>query len=110
MITDNVKAFVTKADGKVIRVKVLDDSIIEALSDLGFKYNAEFSEYLVQINENSEKANFFDNLRLLEVAFSSGKEWCPSEIFEYLRELGLIRGTYKKISWYKPENYNVTVA
>ena len=109
MSLETVKAFVTKADGKVVRVKAIDSSIVGELSGLGFTFDSDFSEYTIKILDNSEKAELFDKLRTLDVAFSSGKEWCPSEVFEYLRENGLICADFKKISWKGPGDYHLTV-
>jgi hypothetical protein len=41
--------------------------------------------------------------------FSGGREWCPAEVFEYLREQSLLKGSYKKISWADPNNYRIDV-
>ena len=109
MIEEIVKAYVTKADGEVVRVKLLDSTFEKDLLNLGFSFDAEFLEYAIQASNDTEKANLFNMLRNLDVSFSSGKEWCPSEVFEYLRELGLISGDFKRISWRGPGKFYITV-
>lgn len=109
MNDQSTKAFVTKADGKVIRVKLLDSSFKEELSNMGFSYDDELSEYSIPSDDNTIKAGIFEKLRDLNVSFSGGKEWCPSEVFEYLRETGLITGQFKKIGWSGPGDYHLTV-
>ncbi|WP_392383826.1 hypothetical protein [Marinomonas primoryensis] len=109
MNDQSMKAFVTKADGKVIRVKLLDSSFKEELSNLGFSYDDELSEYFTQSDDNTIKAGIFEKLRDLDVSFSGGKEWCPAEVFEYLRETGLIAGQFKKVGWSGPGDYRLTV-
>ncbi|WKD50705.1 hypothetical protein [Microbulbifer spongiae] len=109
MSEELVKAFVTKADGKVVRVKSVDSSFQNELSNLGFVYDSDLSEYIFSVSGNLEKAELFDKLRTLEVSFSSGKEWCPAEVFEYLREAGLLSGSFTKISWSGPGDYHLTV-
>lgn len=109
MSTSEMKAFVTKADGSFVRVKLLDDSFKPELINLGFSYDRDLLEYVIQTNENSIKAAVFKNLRDLDVNFSGGKEWCPSEIFEYLRETGLVNGQFRKVSWTGPGDYHVSM-
>lgn len=109
MIEGPVKAFVTKADGKIVRVKLVDSSLQNELSSLGFVYDPDLSEYTFSVSGNQEKAELFDKLRILEVGFSSGKEWSPAEVFEYLRETGLLTGSFKRISWSAPGDYHLTV-
>ncbi|MCG3766502.1 hypothetical protein EXA23_09825 [Vibrio cincinnatiensis] len=109
MSEELVKAFVTKADGKVVRVKLIDSSFQNELSNLGFVYDSGLSEYTFLVSGNQEKAELFDKLRVLEVNFSDGREWCPAEVFEYLRETGLLSGSFKKISWSGPGDYHLTV-
>ena len=46
-------------------------------------------------------------LRDNNIAFSSGREWPPSEIFEELREKNLLRGKYTKIYWSSPRCWHL---
>lgn len=105
---NEVKAYVTKADGKIVRVKAVSNSVDDKVLNLGFIFDADFFEYKIQISSNEQKAELFNELRNIGVAFSSGKEWCPSEVFEYLRDSGLLNGSFIKISWKEPGNYYVT--
>jgi hypothetical protein len=109
MSEELVKAFVTKADANVVRIKLLDSSFQSELSNLGFVFDSGLSEYTFSVTGNQEKAELFDKLRALDAGFSSGKEWCPAEVFEYLRETGLLTGSFKKISWNGPGDYHLTV-
>ncbi|WP_105103538.1 hypothetical protein [Microbulbifer pacificus] len=109
MSEELVKAFVTKADGKSVRVKLVDGSFQDALVNLGFAFDSDLLEYTIPVAGNQEKAEIFDKLRIQDVSFSGGKEWCPAEVFEYLRETGLINGSFKKISWRGPGEYQLTV-
>lgn len=109
MSEELVKAFVTKADGKVVRVRLVDSSFQDELYNLGFVYDSNLSEYTLSVSGDKEKAELFHKLRNLDVSFSSGKEWCPAEVFEYLRELGLLDGNFKKISWSGPGIYHLTI-
>ncbi|MCF6252089.1 MAG: hypothetical protein L3J75_12575 [Methylococcaceae bacterium] len=103
------KAFVTKADGNLIRIKVLDNSLLTEVSKLGFVFDSNCSDYFLEVQDESKKSKTFEALRDLDVYFSAGKEWCPAEVFEYLRDSGLLTGKYTKISWRSPNNYHLTL-
>ena len=109
MNNDLIEAFVTKADGDVVRVNAIDKSCKEQLSKLGFAFDEEFKEYTLQVSGNRGKADLFDKIRALGWGFSSGREWCPAEVFRYLRDSGFISGAFKMISWTGPGDYTVTV-
>ena len=102
------KALVTKADGQTVRVKSLEESISKELENIGFSYDAKISEYVILVADNPEKARIFESLRDLDICFSAGKEWCPSEVFEYLRDIGLLKGSFYRISWKSPTHSEIT--
>lgn len=108
MINEELKAYVAKADDDEVRVKVLDPLLNSALAALGFAATAEPLVYSLQVADDPSKATVFEALRALGVAFSAGKEWCPSEVFEYLREQGLLSGTFVRVAWTQPGQYRLT--
>ncbi len=105
----DLKAYVTKADGKVIRVKVTNNLIASDLEKLGFVFDNDLSEFVFQTADNAEKGALFSDLRDKGVSFSAGKEWCPSEVFEYLREIGMVNGSYQRVSWKAPKEPHITI-
>lgn len=109
MAVENLLAYVTKADGKEIRVHVVNSSVVSDLLSLGFVYDKNLGEYTIMTTDVSEKANNFDRLRVLGVCFSDGREWCPSEVFEYLRDQKKLSGTFKRISWRSPNDAHIVV-
>ena len=104
-----MKAFVSRADGRFVGVKLLDSSYESELFGLVFLYDGDIKEYIMQSDDNVEKAAIFEKLRDLDVSFSDGKEWCPSEVFEYLIEIGLINGPFYRVSWRGPGDYHLTI-
>ena len=108
MNNDSIMAFVTKADGKIVRVHLLEESFERELIGLGFSFDDDYGEYTLLTSGNDNKSELFEKLRDLGVAFSGGKEWCPSEVFEYLRKTGLLSGNYTKISWSGPRDHHCT--
>ena len=105
----NVIGYVSKADGKQIRVNVFDKSIKKQLTNLGFIYDEQLGEYIINTLNVTEKANIFNQLRSFDICFSGGKEWCPSEVFEYLREKKLLSGKFQKIYWLSPDNFEIKI-
>ncbi|MBF0643928.1 hypothetical protein [Pseudomonas protegens] len=111
MINEALKAFVEKADGDSIRVRVLDPTLDAALRAIGFSQTVENDVYVLDVQNDQHKAQVFDALRLLAVAFSTGKEWCPAEVFEYLRDdLGLLGGRFQRVAWTGPGQYRLADA
>lgn len=103
----SLNAFVAKADGKQVRVCTLNNSLDSELISLGFKYDPVLSMYVMDTADLVSKAALFESLRDLEVCFSDGKEWCPSELFEYFREQNLLHGKFKRVSWTSPHTYRI---
>lgn len=109
MSGESVTAFVTKADSKTVRIKSMGGNIDSALLAQGFSFDKNLGEFSIIVADNATKAELLKRLRDLGICFSSGKEWSPAEVFEYLREIGLLEGSFKKISWNSPSVFNVSV-
>lgn len=107
MINEALKAFVEKADGDVIRVKVNDHDLSTRLGAIGFVGALEGGVFERYVADDLEKAKVFDSLRSLHIAFSGGKEWCPAEVFEYLRDKGVVSGEFVRVSWTQPGQYRL---
>ncbi|WP_367880636.1 hypothetical protein [Pseudomonas sp. CVAP len=110
MINDLLKAFVEKADGDLIRVRIIDNALDSPLRAIGFLHATEKDIYVLNVADDKQKAKVFDELRSLGVAFSAGKEWCPSEVFEYLRDEQLLSGQFLRVAWTQPGQYLLTNA
>ncbi|RON42580.1 hypothetical protein BK666_22840 [Pseudomonas frederiksbergensis] len=108
MDNNPIKAYVTQADSNYIRIKILDKSLITTLLDLGFSSETDASEYTIPTPNNATKATIFTQLQALNICFSSDREWCPAEVFQHLRDLGLLSGGFRKISWTRPNHFTVT--
>ena len=53
---------------------------------MGFIFDSALSMHVKDAIGPREKVRVFSDLRDKGVAFSDGKEWCPSELFECFRE------------------------
>lgn len=105
---NTVQAYVEKSDSDFVRIKIIDAKIKEKLIGIGFTNDIDLNEYKITTPNDEEKAGVFNQLRDLEVYFSDGREWCPAEIFEHLRDKGLLLGNFTMISWTTPDKYFIT--
>lgn len=109
MISQSVGAYVSTVDGSHIRVRVMDVSVEKDLLALGFSLDSKVSEFTVLVKDDKQKSELFERLRALDVAFANGRDWCPAEVFLHLSDKGLLKGSFKMISWTGPDDYRVTI-
>jgi hypothetical protein len=101
-------AFVSEAAASRVEVKVLNEEILSALEKLGFVPVINNNLVLVAEIPNQEaKAQTLSKLRDIGVCFSGGADWSPSEVFEYLRDMQLVTGLYRKVIWKGPSRMEV---
>lgn len=101
-------AYVAMADGEMIRLIVSPSREAKSLTRLGFcAVNSERGAYERGVSSLQEKADVFSKLRDLGIAFSRGREWSPAEVFESLRDDGLIVGAFNEVAWSGPGDWTV---
>lgn len=108
MTYEPISAYVFKADLNQVCVRILDLSVEEDLLALGFSQDAKVSEFKALVKDEKQKSELFERLRALDIAFANGRDWCPAEVFFHLRDKGLLKGSFKVISWIGPDDYRVT--
>ncbi len=101
-------AYVQQADGNTVQVVLVDTTAQPALGALGLQGVPPILHACVA--DDAAKARMFVALRDLGVAFSAGREWCPAEVFAWLRERGLLEGAYLRIAWTGPQQFQLTRA
>lgn len=104
----HIDAYVRQADGNCIEVMLLNDRPRATLQALGFTSHEE-DTLTLPVADDAAKATVFIRLRDLGVAFSAGREWCPAEVFEHLRDSGLLDGPYLRVAWRIPQQFTVTM-
>jgi hypothetical protein len=99
--------YVSKADGNEIIVKASPASSAHGfLTGLGFTpQSGSADSYLLSVKDEREKARIFSTLRDADICFSRGREWNPAEVFEWLRDQGLLSGPFKSIAWKGPDDW-----
>lgn len=103
-------AYVEKADDAWIRVRAPERRLHAALAALGFAADAHDDAWSLAVPDDARKAHAFAALRALGVAFADGREWCPAEVFAHLRDIGLLHGSFLRISWTGPGQHRLAPA
>ena len=102
--TGMTKAYVLEGALSEIVVKVIDDSVLELLAGLDFVSvpGRDKRTFSLTTPNQSIKIQIFERLRDQGVCFSGGPDWCPADVFEFLRDNKLLTGPYRKIVWRGP--------
>lgn len=93
-----IPGYVTEANSSFLRAILLSRVGADFLKQLGFTEESP-SNFVTPINSSNDRVNLFQQLRAGGFAFSAGREWSPSELFELFREQGLLSGDYIRIAW-----------
>ena len=92
------------------------DDAGKKLNELGFVFESLYEDYYLEVPSGSQeerdgfKANAFDLLRNAGFCFSVGREWSPSELFKYYRDLKMLSGEYKRLAWTRKDDCTITLA
>ncbi|SLM25850.1 hypothetical protein [Stenotrophomonas indicatrix] len=105
----HIDAYVRQADGNCIKVMLFNGRSRASLQSLGFTAGDE-NTLTLPVPDAAAKAAVFLRLRDLGVAFSAGREWFPADVFEHLRDGGVLEGPYLRIAWRTPQQFTVTTA
>jgi len=98
--------YVSKADGNEIVVIATPALAQRFLTGIGFTARAGSNDvYLLSVNDDRKKASVFSVLRDADICFSRGREWNPAEVFEWLKDKGLLAGPFKSIAWRGPDDW-----
>lgn len=103
-VKHTIKAYVAEGALSEIVAKVIDESVIDLLVALGFVAAPDKGQGAMSLTtlNQSAKAKVFEKLRDEGVCFSAGPDWCPADVFEFLRDNKLLTGPYRKIAWRGP--------
>ena len=104
-MTTSLSFIVKDIAGNMAVVEAKDLAAQNELLALGFsKRDSVFEKPVGTIDD---RATLVRQLIQLGAAFSTGKDWSPAELVEYLKELGLVTQSFKTISWKGPGQFEV---
>jgi hypothetical protein len=118
VVDEKLKSYVSNAADNLLDVIVLDQEIVDIIEKLGFNFvdtseNVDSGKislrYRKIVKTEKEKANLMSHLRNVNIPFSYGGSWSPTEVFEYLREKNLTSGKYKEVSWRNRNDYIIRI-
>ena len=107
-----------KLKDKVVAIELAGNNILLAndnnnfkneLIGIGFEKVEPYYSISVPTDDIEKRAVLFQKLIEIGTLFSYGKDWSPSEIVEYYRDKGLIRGDYLRIAWRNKQDFAITV-
>lgn len=104
-----IVGYVVEVNSSFIRIITSTVEGIQYLTKNGFLKESN-ETYLLSIDKSFDKPSFFEKLRNQNFAFSVGREWSPSELFEHFRDNGLISGSYIRISWLNKDEVKLTIS
>jgi hypothetical protein len=103
-----LKGYVIKADDDILSVVCHSIDLARDLEAVGFEQVE--SKLTIFCETEVEKAGKMALLRDLGIPFAAGREWSPSEVFEYLRDKKLIEGMYLRVAWRDPDSPYIVTA
>jgi sarcosine oxidase gamma subunit len=100
--------YVSAADGDTVVIHAPREPLAPLLNQLEFKPTTPAGDVLSRaVADEAEKARVMAALREAGVSFARGREWSPAEVFERLRDQGLLTGAFRSISWLGPDRFHV---
>lgn len=97
--------------GAVVLVRVRDAAARSLVRDLGGRRRLfPPRTWGITYCGDEELSSILVSLRDGDLPFGSGRQWPPCDVFEDLRERGLISGKYKKVFWHGPGHYEFVEA
>jgi hypothetical protein len=83
-------------------------SIKEAMPILSIGFEWDGDTLVRRIVDQADRQELIRKLISFKALFVGGEGWSPADLVEYYREKGLVTGTYLKIIWRSPEEYEIT--
>lgn len=104
-----ISGYVVEANSSFLRVIALSQVGASCLKQLGFTEESPLS-FILSIDDPNDRVKLFPQLRASDFAFSAGREWSPSELFEFFRDQGLLSGNYIRIAWIDSTRTTLTLS
>jgi hypothetical protein len=103
-----ISGYVVEANTSSLRAISLSLVGASCLKQLGFTEETNLN-FVCSISYPDERSKLFEKLRECAFAFSAGREWSPSELFEFFRDQGQLSGSYIRIAWIDSTHTTLTL-
>ena len=103
------KIVVVELAGRNILLNNSSDNFNKELIAMGFVKNGKYYALGLPTNDVTKRVTLIKKLIALGDIFSDGKDWSPSELVDYYKEIGLIDSTYYKISWKGKDDFYIVL-
>lgn len=103
-----IHGYVLEANSRSLRVIALNVKGEDFLKQSGFTQQNE-SSFSRDVRDQDELLDLFRQFQTFNMAFSAGRGWWPSELFEVYRDQGSLCGDYVRVAWKGPGDPILTV-
>ncbi|MDE1150577.1 MAG: hypothetical protein PW843_28850 [Azospirillaceae bacterium] len=79
----------------------------QALMDLGFTASGADDTLSRALPDAADRLALVQRLIALDALFSDGRDWCPAALVGHLKDLGLIKTSYRVIAWSGPGAFTI---
>lgn len=103
------KIIVVELAGQSILLSNSGDNFKKELIAMGFVKKGKYYALDLPTRDITQRVTLIKKLIALEALFSNGKDWSPSELVDYYKEIGLIDSKYYKISWKGKDDFYIVL-
>lgn len=103
------KIIVVELAGQNILLANSGDNFNKELIAMGFIKKGKYYTLNLPVKDITQRVTLIKKLIALEALFSDGKDWSPSELVDYYKEMGLIDNKYYKISWKGKDDFHIVL-
>ena len=104
-----ISGYLVEAKSSFLKAVSLSPVGSSSLKQLGFTEESPLS-FILSIDHPNDRVKLFLQLRARDFAFSAGREWSPSELFEIFRDQRLLSGNYIRIAWIDSTRTTLTLS
>ena len=105
----DTKIIVVELAGQSILLSNSSDNFKKKLIAMGFVKKGKYYALDLPTKDITQQITLIKKLIVLEALFSNGKDWSPSELVDYYKEIGLTDSKYHKISWKGKDDFYIVL-
>lgn len=103
------KIIVIELAGQNILLTNSNDNFTKELIAMGFVKNEKYYTLDLPTSDVAKRVTLIKKLIAMDALFSNGKDWAPSKLVDYYKEIGLIDSKYYMISWKGKDDFDIAL-